>query len=185
MTNNKPQKGFTLIELLVVVAIISLLSSVVLGALNDARAKARDRALVQQVKQIQNALELYRGKYGEYPDGTHGDLTLTSYNSELSSSGTWLITTSGNHLSDRLSEFLPTITPPARGSIRYYNRGTSANRYSWCTDKAGAIPAPGLAGTNPPYTIWITLETDYKNNFPNPVYADGTGIRTSQSCFSL
>lgn len=56
---NKNQKGFTLIELLVVIAIIGLLASVVLLALNSARARSRDAKRVADVRQIQTAMELY------------------------------------------------------------------------------------------------------------------------------
>lgn len=61
------KKGFTLIELLVVVAIIGLLSSIVLASLNSARSKARDARRMEDLKQIQIALELYYDKYGSYP----------------------------------------------------------------------------------------------------------------------
>lgn len=61
------QKGFTLIELLVIVAIIGLLSSVVLAALNAARFKAIDTTNVALFRQIQNALELYRTSNTGYP----------------------------------------------------------------------------------------------------------------------
>ncbi|MFZ2310023.1 MAG: prepilin-type N-terminal cleavage/methylation domain-containing protein [Patescibacteria group bacterium] len=63
----KNQQGFTLIELLVVVAIIGLLATLSIVALNNARARARDARRVADVKQIQTALELYYNDYGIYP----------------------------------------------------------------------------------------------------------------------
>ena len=60
--------GFTLIELLVVIAIIGILSSVVVASLNSARKKARDARRVDDVKQVQLALELYfDANSGKYP----------------------------------------------------------------------------------------------------------------------
>lgn len=59
--------GFTLIELLVVISIIGLLSSVTLAALSSARKKARDVLRIAHVKQLQNALEMYREQFGTYP----------------------------------------------------------------------------------------------------------------------
>jgi type II secretion system protein G len=67
---NKNQKGFTLIELLVVIAIIGLLASVVLLALNSARAKARDAKRLADVKQMSSALELYNNDKSYYPTST-------------------------------------------------------------------------------------------------------------------
>jgi prepilin-type N-terminal cleavage/methylation domain-containing protein len=64
-------KGFTLIELLVVIAIISLLSSVVLAALNDARAKARDARRLEDLRQINNALQIYLLSNAEAPPGRY------------------------------------------------------------------------------------------------------------------
>lgn len=156
MIKNKAQKGFTLIELLVVVAIISLLSSVVLGALNDARAKARDRVLLQTVVQIQNALELYRDKYGEYPDASVAN-THSNYYSIISSAGIWTPTafeSSPNRLIDKIQEFLPSIQAPKTGFIKYYNHITGGvNRSAWCSDQ-GLPNAGGLPGNAPPlYTI--------------------------------
>jgi prepilin-type N-terminal cleavage/methylation domain-containing protein len=52
-------RGFTLTELLIVIAIIGILSSVVIAALNSSRAKGRDAARKQQVHQIVAAINLY------------------------------------------------------------------------------------------------------------------------------
>ncbi len=60
-------RGFTLIELLVVVTILGLLASSVLAATSSSRASGRDAAQLNEIKQIQNALELYRMRNGEYP----------------------------------------------------------------------------------------------------------------------
>jgi len=64
----KHKKGFTLIELLVVVAIMGLLASLAVVALNNARARARDARRLSDIKQIQTALELYYLDKNEYPD---------------------------------------------------------------------------------------------------------------------
>ena len=68
----KNKKGFTLIELLVVVAIMGLLASLAIVALNTARARARDARRVSDIKQIQTALELYYMDNYKYPASTDG-----------------------------------------------------------------------------------------------------------------
>jgi type II secretion system protein G len=66
--NAEPRaKAFTLIELLVVIAIIGLLASIVLVALNSARAKSRDAKRVADLRELQSALELYYTDNGVYP----------------------------------------------------------------------------------------------------------------------
>jgi len=68
LTESNKYHGFTLIELLVVIAIISLLSSIVLASLAGAREGARDVRRKQDLRQIQQALEMHYNDYGEYPD---------------------------------------------------------------------------------------------------------------------
>src|SRR2546422_562625 len=67
MFTNK--KGFTLIEILIVVAIIALLASIVLVGLGPARVKGRDARRVADIRQMQNALEIWNTKCGSYPQG--------------------------------------------------------------------------------------------------------------------
>jgi len=67
MINQKRQKGFTLIEILIVVAIIGLLSSIILVGLGSFRARGRDARRVADLRETQNALELYYAKNGSYP----------------------------------------------------------------------------------------------------------------------
>jgi type II secretion system protein G len=78
-TNKK--RGFTLIELLVVISIISLLASVVLAALNSARAKARDARRISDLIQIRTALNLYASdNNGNYPPTNYASTLVGSTN---------------------------------------------------------------------------------------------------------
>jgi len=61
----KNKNGFTLIELLVVVAIIAMLTSIIMAALGDAQAKARDTRRLQDVKTIQTAINMYQNANNE------------------------------------------------------------------------------------------------------------------------
>ncbi len=65
MQNKK--SGFTLIEVLIVVAIIGLLASIVLVGLGSFRARGRDARRVADLRQTQNALELFYTKNNAYP----------------------------------------------------------------------------------------------------------------------
>ncbi|OGI68226.1 hypothetical protein A2738_02040 [Candidatus Nomurabacteria bacterium RIFCSPHIGHO2_01_FULL_42_15] len=69
----KMKKGFTLIELLVVIAIVSLLASVVLASLTDARGKGKDAAIKEEISQLVNLAELNYNDYGDYCNLQEGD----------------------------------------------------------------------------------------------------------------
>lgn len=71
------KRGFTLLELLVVIAIIGLLSSIIVISVNSARAKARDAIRLADLRQMQEALEMYFLDNGNYPN-IHAFTTGTS-----------------------------------------------------------------------------------------------------------
>lgn len=63
------QTGFTLIELLVVITVIGLLSAMILVGLSGVRSQGRDTRRVADLRNTQNALEIYFNKSATYPAG--------------------------------------------------------------------------------------------------------------------
>ncbi|MFA6474912.1 MAG: prepilin-type N-terminal cleavage/methylation domain-containing protein [Patescibacteria group bacterium] len=66
-TQTDQTQGFTLIELLIVIAIIGLLATLAIVSLTTAQRKARDTKRLADVKQIQNAVEIYYRENNTYP----------------------------------------------------------------------------------------------------------------------
>ena len=65
---NKAVRGFTLIELMVVIGIIGILASIVFVGARPAGEQSRDTARQSDLRQVQTALELYKNRYGRYPE---------------------------------------------------------------------------------------------------------------------
>lgn len=156
------KKGFTLIELLVVISIIGLLSSVVLASLNVARSKARDARRLSDIRQVQNALELYRSNNNTYPDS--GSFRENSCNTGTASDTGTPVAAWDSALSPLVSaKYIASLPddPQNKGTLNtsrnycYAYAVSSASIYSSCLDiQSGAYEAL----SNYEYALFLSLE---------------------------
>lgn len=66
---NKRKAGFTLIELMIVVAIVGLLATITVSALQKSRAKGRDAKRISDLTQIRTAMALSLTQDEKVPQG--------------------------------------------------------------------------------------------------------------------
>lgn len=66
------RSAFTLVELLIVILIIGILVGLLVPAVNMVQNSVRKAAIAMEVQAIDNAIEQYKNKYGDYPpDGSN------------------------------------------------------------------------------------------------------------------
>jgi prepilin-type N-terminal cleavage/methylation domain-containing protein len=115
------RKGFTLIELLVVVAVISLLASIVVTALNTARAESRDTRRKSDLHQIYNAMELYVNDNGQTPPLNYGGSWQVIANDACTGLGNYLVPKYMSSIpDDPKSPGPPPCNSPTDGFWYYY-----------------------------------------------------------------
>ncbi|MDQ5893644.1 MAG: ral secretion pathway protein [Patescibacteria group bacterium] len=113
-------QGFTLIELLVVISIIGLLSSILLGAISDARRRAFYAKAAIDARTLEIALQLY---YEDHADWPNIEVAKTSNTQSWSGAGS---------LGEMLEPYLPQMPVPGYNSIfgtqeYIYLRGTETS----------------------------------------------------------
>jgi prepilin-type N-terminal cleavage/methylation domain-containing protein len=73
-SNFKNADGFTMVELLVVIAVIAVLAALLLPVLSSAKANAQRAACLNNLKQINFAVQMYAGANGDtLPAATNAD----------------------------------------------------------------------------------------------------------------
>lgn len=140
--NKKNNNGFTLIELLVVISIIALLTSIVLAALAEAKAKARDARRLEDMRTLQTAIAMYQNDHG----GSFPETGAEKNRSEWEYS-----TNSRNNFIENLvnGKYIPFGIKDPNGLIYYYKKG------------AGESPC-----ASDDTMILFELETNTKTTYP-------------------
>lgn len=91
--------GFTLLELIIVIAILGILATFLIGNFTTSQKKARDAQRKSDLRQIQEALEMYLNDKGVYPAASSGKIIGCGTCGNLPSACNW----------DSQSEFRDTI----------------------------------------------------------------------------
>lgn len=140
------QSGFSLVEIMVVVAIIAILSSVLYLNYSDYSAKSRDVERQSDVRTMQVAIELYKNKYGRYPEGCNAADRWSGHSPANSCA-------SGNRYIVGLApEFIPRL--PQDPKLNGDNSG-----YAYLTNSDGSVYK---------FIVFRTVETevvDYTHEF--------------------
>lgn len=127
------RSGFTLVEVLVVASIIALISGVVFFAARESSEQSRDAKRQSDLRNLQNAIALYKNRYGQYPEGCNGAGNWSGQN------GTAMACSSGNEYIVGLApEFISSLPrdPNLNGEYFGYAYLTNSDRsvfklYAW------------------------------------------------------
>lgn len=141
--------GFTLIELLVVIAIISLLSSVILASIGDARDSARVSKSLNQIRQLETTVTQYSIDTGVYPSTCR---TVDTNNPDCTASNDPLLNKLGvsgwdgpyNSIHDRSHGWGGHIGFERRQSVSFFTLVFDDDPPGGVNDNSGAIPPDSI-----------------------------------------
>ncbi len=131
------KKAFTLIEVLVVIAILGVLMTISIFALNSARQNARDARRKADLEAIRAALEIYRSDCFSYPLAVTDQVPTPLIGDDISSSQCLSTNIYANS----------TPQDPSTGRIYRYARLT-ATRYELCASLEGQTTAVTCGGSS-------------------------------------
>lgn len=181
---NKGRQGFTLIEILIVVAIIAILASVVLVGLGPTQQAGRDARRLSDIREMQNALELFYNKCGYYPGSISGGACSTA----AVTGGTW---TGANGLAAMLTASgagLGISTIPSDPSAnRTYGYGVAAGNTTYVVGAAleDANNSVFTGYTAPPGSSADTWIQDSGSGIIAPDHTCSAGAANPTYCVSL
>ena len=68
--NDAMKRGFTILELLIVIAVIGMLASIIFVAFANVQSKSRDTRRIEDMREIQKALNLYYIDGNRFPQSS-------------------------------------------------------------------------------------------------------------------
>ena len=186
---SESRQAFTLIELLVVVAIISILASLLLPALGQARAKARETACVNNIRQVGLVMFSYLDDFddmvpaglgdGSYP---YGHFMVIMQNYEANEPTELWGTNAPGRSGPKSKIFICPADKNGEHRIGAYEKRRSISysysRYVWRVMGGGSLNSSWKFGRLSSYPAEIMLLAD-------TVHGDGNGCFKSNTNFAI
>jgi len=185
----KKRTPFTLIELLIVIAIIAILASMLLPALNSSRERAKQTTCINNMSQCGRALAMYAGDFNGYVlMKPRNDIVIWANYYFSANYGADNFSPKPNYGS--LSSAVCPSRPPFSAKSGIDNTPAGSNKLNFAYSHTYAFVNtswdPILAPTPVPgqkiFRLEQTRRVDAKRgNFPTPILAEGMNTNTAES----